>query len=61
MVRVVGNFEEVELVNEIVVVLIIVGNLVDELVGIVVDVELIFLVVDVEIVVEIVVVVEIVD
>lgn len=54
-VRVAGNPEEAELVNEIA------GNLADELAGTAVDVELILLAVDVETVVETAMVVETVD
>lgn len=57
-VRVAGNPEEAELVNEIVAASITAGNLADELAGTAVDVELILLAVDVETVVETAVVVE---
>ena len=60
-VRVAGNPEEVELVNEIVAASTTAGNLADELAGTAVDVELILLAVDVETVVETAVVVETVD
>lgn len=62
-VRVAGNPEEAELVNEIVAAstTTTTGNLADELAGTAVDVELILLAVDVETVVETVVVVETVD
>lgn len=60
-VRVAGNPEEAELVNEIVAALTTAGNLADELAGTAVDVELILLAVDVETVVETAVVVETVD
>lgn len=60
-VRVAGNPEEAELVNEIVAASITAGNLADELAGTAVDVELILLAVDVETVVETAVVVETVD
>lgn len=60
-VRVAGNPEEAELVNEIVAASTTAGNLADELAGTAVDVELILLAVDVETVVETVVVVETVD
>lgn len=61
VVRVAGNPEEAELVNEIVAASTTVGNLADELAGTAVDVELILLAVDVETVVETAVVVETVD
>lgn len=63
VVRVAGNPEEAELVNEIVAAstTTTTGNLADELAGTAVDVELILLAVDVETVVETVVVVETVD
>lgn len=61
VVRVAGNPEEAELVNEIVAASTTAGNLADELAGTAVDVELILLAVDVETVVETVVVVETVD
>ena len=61
VVRVAGNPEEAELVNEIVAALTTAGNLADELAGTAVDVELILLAVDVETVVETAVVVETVD
>lgn len=61
VVRVAGNPEEAELVNEIVAASTTAGNLADELAGTAVDVELILLAVDVEIVVETAVVVETVD
>lgn len=57
-VRVAGNPEEAELVNEIVAASTTAGNLADELAGTAVDVELILLAVDVETVVETAVVVE---
>lgn len=60
-VRVAGNPEEAELVNEIVAASTTAGNLADELAGTAVDVELILLAVDVETVVETAVVVETVD
>lgn len=62
-VRVAGNPEEAELVNEIVAAstTTTTGNLADELAGTAVDVELILLAVDVETVVETAVVVETVD
>lgn len=60
-VRVAGNPEEAELVNEIVAASTNAGNLADELAGTAVDVELILLAVDVETVVETAVVVETVD
>lgn len=61
VVRVAGNPEEAELVNEIVAASTTAGNLADELAGTAVDVELILLAVDVETVVETAVVVETVD
>lgn len=61
VVRVAGNPEEAELVNEIVAASTTAGNLADELAGTAVDVELIPLAVDVETVVETAVVVETVD
>lgn len=60
-VRVAGNPEEAELVNEIVAASTTAGNLADELAGTAVDVELILLAVDVDTVVETAVVVETVD
>lgn len=60
-VRVAGNPEEAELVNEIVAASTTAGNLADELAGTAVDVELILLAVDVETVVETAMVVETVD
>lgn len=60
-VRVAGNPEEAELVNEIVAASTTAGNLADELAETAVDVELILLAVDVETVVETAVVVETVD
>lgn len=61
VVRVAGNPEEAELVNEIVAASTTAGNLADELAGTAVDVELILLAVDVETVVETAAVVETVD
>lgn len=61
VVRVAGNPEEAELVNEIVAASTTAGNLADELAGTAVDVELILLAVDAETVVETAVVVETVD
>ena len=61
VVRVAGNPEEAELVNEIVAASTTAGNLADELAGTAVDVELSLLAVDVETVVETAVVVETVD
>lgn len=61
VVRVAGNPEEAELVNEIVAASTTAGNLADELAGTAVDVELILLAVDVDTVVETAVVVETVD
>lgn len=58
VVRVAGNPEEAESVNEIVAASTTAGNLADELAGTAVDVELILLAVDVETVVETAVVVE---